>query len=200
MNKFDTKETTVKALTADKKPDCVIALTAEFEKGVSQGLTFRQAYYIASGQHFLNDHDGYNNLPELRDEYQTIEDIQDDLNKDIANPEYTDQATYLLRWFNFLSSSGLPVSLAFSIAAQASMEEYEDDNDFDEAEAIRRINTIPSEETKDDLLRRFYALRNEGNSVYASVRIAREEAEEEARMQSLFSLFSSFGGGEGLIN
>ena len=202
MNKFDVREATVAALGKNKRPDCVEALNREFNNAVDTlGLSLREAFYYAEVTNFLKDHDGHNHLPELRDGLDTDEAIHADLQGDIDNNEYQDQPAYLLRWFDLVRTWDVPVTLAFTVALGASLEEWEDDNDIDEAEAIGKFNEIPGEDTRDSLLRKFYILRNEGNSVLKSVRTARDEVEEELRTKALFAALSTgFLGGGGLPN
>ena len=193
MNKFDVREATVAALSKEKKPDCVEALAHEFGYAVDTlGLSFREAYYYAEVTHFLKDHDGYNNLPELTGE-ETDEAVRSIIQADIDDGKSAKEAGYLMRWYNLVRTWDTPVALAFSTAINAGMEEWEDDNDLDEATAIAAINQIPSEEIVDTMLLYFYTLRNEGNSVRASVRIAEKKTEEVYALKQVERLFSLLG-------
>lgn len=202
MNKFDTKEATVTHLTRNKKPSCVDALTSLFERALSDGFVLRDAYWYAEVKHFLNDHDGIANSIGTLDIEETDEVakqvIVDELMAANDDGLAEDRIDGLIKWYDFFRKHGAPVALAFQMGAEAGQEEWEDTHDADEAEAISRINEIPSEATKDFLLRRFYALRNEGNSVKKSLRKARDDAEEELiekrQIAAFLSLFSALGG------
>jgi hypothetical protein len=195
MNKFATETTTREYLTKNKKPSCVDALTSLFNHALGQGLELRQAYWYAEVKHYLDDHDGAAKaegslIIEETDEVvkQTIVDELMALNSDgLAE----DRIDLVIGWYDFFRTHGAPVALAFLMGTQAGQEEWEEGHDLDEAEAISKINEIPSDDLKDFLLRRFYTLRNEGNSVYESLRTAREEAEENLRREALFAALSS---------
>jgi sulfur relay (sulfurtransferase) DsrC/TusE family protein len=190
MNKFDTREATVTYLTENKYMGCATALTAEFDAGLEKGLTFREAYYYAETRHFLADHDGHDHLPELAGHLDSDEAVRADIQEDIDEGTHANEATSFLNWYNRVRSWDVPLELAYTTALEASMIEWEDNNDVDEAEVIASINEIPSEEVVDFLLREFYAKRNKGNSVRTSLREARDAYEERAQMQALFALFS----------
>lgn len=185
MNKYDKKETTIAALTKEKKPDCVAALIIEFDNAVERGLSFREAYHYAEITHFLKDHDGQNYLPKLRPELDSDEAVIQSIENDINEETYKREAHYLLRWYNLIRSWNVPFEWAFTIALQASMEEWEDDNDLDEVDAIISIDEIEDESIRDSLLIKFYVARNEGNGVRASLRIAYDEINQEAKRKAL---------------
>jgi hypothetical protein len=199
MNKFDTETTTRAYLVKNKRPSCVDALSMLFDAALAAGSSLREAYWYAEVTHYLNDHDGAANsigslTIEETDEVvkQAIVDALMESNDDgLAE----DRIDLVMRWYDFFRTSGAPVALAFSMGTQAGQEEWEEGHDLDEAEAISKINEIPSEDVKDFILRRFYTLRNEGNSVRESLRTARNEAEERLQMEALFAMFSGRGGG-----
>ena len=195
MNKkFATESNTREYLTKNKKPSCVIALTSLFDQALREGATLPEAYWYAEVTHYLNDHDGAEKATgsltiEETDEVvkQTIVDELMALNSDgLAE----DRIDIVIRWYDFFRSHGAPVALAFSMGTNAGQDEWEADHDLDEAEAIGKINEIPSEDVKDFILRRFYTLRNEGETVRESLRTARDEAEERLRMEALFAALS----------
>jgi hypothetical protein len=198
MNKFDTREATVTYLTENKRPDCIAALVSEFDTALGKGLSFREAYYYAEATHFLKDHDGHNNLPELREGLETDEGVRANIQADIDEGTHATEATSFLRWYDLVRTWEIPVTLAYTTALEASMIEWEDTNDLEEAEVIGQINDIPSEEIVDFLLREFYSLRNKGNSVRTSLREAKDRYEERAQLQALFALFGAFDGNEPL--
>jgi hypothetical protein len=195
MNKFATETTTREYLTKNKKPSCVDALSMLFDAALAAGSSLREAYWYAEVTHFMNDHDGAAKsegslIIEETDEVvkQTIVDELMALNSDgLAE----DRVDLVIRWYDFFRASGAPVALAFSMGTQAGQEEWEEGHDLDEAEAISKINEIPSDDLKDFLLRRFYTLRNEGETVRESLRTAREEAEDHIRREALFAALSS---------
>lgn len=200
--KYDTRETAVASLTKNKKPDCVTALTAEFDAAVARGLSFREATYFAETTHFLRDHDGHNNLPQLKPG-ETEETIISGIEADFVtnDGEFKTQAESLLRWFKLIRTWDVPTELALTTALAASIEEYDDTNDLDEVEAIQTIEKIGDEQLKNQVFIAFYQERNAGNSVRASLRTAKEAAEEALQLQMLLSLFSGgLSGSEGFIN
>jgi hypothetical protein len=199
MNKFDTETTTRQYLVRNKKPSCVDALTSLFNHALGQGLGLREAYWYAEVSHFLTDHDGAEKsigslTIEETDEVvkQTIVDELMALNDDgLAE----DRIDLVIGWYDFFRTHGAPVALAFSMGTTAGQEQWEESHDLDEAEAISKINEIPSDDLKDFILRRFYTLRNQGETVRESLRTARDEAEERLQMEALFAMFSGRGGG-----
>ena len=200
--KYDTRETTVAALTKNKKPDCVTALTYEFDAAVARGLSFREATYFAETIHFLKDHDGHNNLPQLKQE-ETDESIIAGIEADFTaeDGKYKAQAEHLLRWFKLIRTWDVPVALALTTALAASQEEWEESNDLDEAEAIQQIEKIGDDQLKNQIFVDFYKERNAGNTVRSSLRTAKETAEQALELQLLLSLFSGgLSGNEGFLN
>jgi hypothetical protein len=199
-NKYDTIESAAAALVEGKKPDCVIALNTLFYDAVeNKGLSFREATVYAKTTHYLNDHDGYNHLPSLRIA-ETDEAVIENIENDIANGEFKVEAEYFLRWYKLIRTWGIPVAAAFAAALPASVEEFEDHYDLDEAEIIAKINELSSEEMKDSILRRFYTLRNAGESVRASIREAKAEAQEQLQVQLLQAIANLGSKDNGLLN
>lgn len=194
MNKFDTETTTRKFLTTNKKPDCVIALTELFDSARKEGLGLREAYWYAETVHFLRDHDGHNNGPEVTFEEtdeaarQIIIDTMMAKNDD---GRAEDRIDIIIGWYERLRSWGAGVAFAFATATRAGQEEWESANDMPESEAVAAINQIGStpetQEIKGLLLKYFYNERRAGNSVTASLRAARDEAEEWLVLAHLFA-------------
>jgi hypothetical protein len=195
MNKFETETTTREFLTRNKKPTCVDALSLLFDAALAAGSSLREAYWYAEVTHFLNDHDGAaqaeGSLTIEETDEVAKQAIVDGLMERNDDGLAEDRIDGVIKWYDFFRASGAPVALAFTMGASAGKEEWEAANDLDEAEAISKINEIPSEDVKDQLLRRFYTLRNEGNSVRESLRTAREEAENSLRMEALVAALSS---------
>lgn len=201
MNKFDTRDTAVAAMTKGKKPDCVTALTTGFDAAVAKGLNFRQATYYAEALHFLNDHDGYNNLPQLKQD-ETDESIIAGIEADftVNDGEFKAQAELLLVWFRLIRTWEVPIALALTTALAASLEEWEDSNDLDEAEAIKIIEQIGDEDLKNQIFVAFYQERNAGNNVRVSLRTAKEAAEQALQLQALLALFGGGSDNGGYVN
>lgn len=205
MNKFDQAATTIAALTKNKKPECVSALTSLFDTAVVDGHSFREAFWKADLLHFLEDHDGYNHLPQLTiptdapTVRQAIIDAIMATNETNDDGKTEDRLDYIIRWFDLLISWGAPAELALTIAPRAGQEEWEDvpANDMDETLALTKIHEIPSEKARDFFLSAFQDLRGEGNSVWASLRDAHDATEDFMRLEKLRAIF---GGGLDLEN
>jgi hypothetical protein len=196
MSKFDTEETAITSLIENKKPDCVEALEKGFWQNRQAGLDIREAYYKAQYDHFLNDHDGVQFSPKLTIP-ETDESIRQALieggmeNNEDGKAE--DRIDVLIRWYDFFRALGGTLALAFRAAVEAGQVEWDDFNSLDEAEAISKLNDIPSEKLKDVALKAFYIERNKGNNVNASLRKAVEKAREALGIASLMEMLS--GGG-----
>jgi hypothetical protein len=202
MNKFDTETTTREYLTRRKKPDCVEILTELFDSARKEGLGLRQSYWYAETVHFLRDHNGHENGPEL-----TIEETDENARQAIIDSlmatnddgRAEERIDLSMGWYELFRSWGAGVALAFVNAAQASEDEWETANDLDEAEAIGKLTALDlDEDVADVLFKSFYAARNEGETVYASVRGAKEEAQEYVQRRVLFEILS--GGRGGYVN
>lgn len=199
MNYFDNETTTLEHLTKNKKPDCVTALKAGYDLARSEGLGFREAYYKAELTHFVNDHDGANNPPELTIP-TTDEAVRHAIVTDVKDTEDGKAVgALLLKWYDLFRSWDIGVALSFTSAISAGREEWEDTHDLDEAEGISALNEIPDENLKDVALTAFYSSRNKGASVYASLRTAKEEL-ERAQLLSLLGSLGAGLGGRGLLN
>lgn len=201
MSKYDTEATTIAALTENKKPDCVEALTFEFQDARARlGLSLRESYYYAEAIHFLKDHDGINSQPEVREEYQSEDVIRASLQNDIDTDNHRGEAELWLRWYNTLLSWDVPFDLAFTMAAEAAEEEWNETHDLDEAVAIAQLQDVRTggdkdlEELKETTIKHFYSLRNQGVSVRESLEQARAQAAHAAQLLLLFQLFGDSGG------
>jgi len=202
MNKFDNLSTTLEALTKNKKPDCITALTREFNFFRGEGYDLRQSYHLAELSHFMKDHEGHNYLPKLtiQNDDETVraaalEAIMD--RNDDGKAE--DRADVYFKWYDLFRKLEFPVSLSFKAAHEAARDEWDDTNDMDEAKAVQDINQITlglDDELKDATFKTFYSLRNEGNNVRSSIRQALEQLQQAMLYQSLLSGISGrLGGG-----
>lgn len=211
-SKFETVATTLNALTFNKKPSCVEALTSGFNVALDKGLSNREAYYYAEITHFLNDHDGANNgptldIPETDDAVRQY--IVEVLMEKDNDGKAEDRIDVVIKWYDLALTWGAPIALAFTTAAQAGQEEWEDANDLDEAEALTQLDTLPVDDEESELLKnktitRFYALRNAGENVRNSLRTAINEARQEIEMKVFLEMLSAgLGGGQrggGFVN
>lgn len=207
-SKFETVATTLNALTHNKRPDCVEALTREFNFALGEGFGQREAYYYAEVTHFLNDHDGANNSPSLEIE-ETDEAVRPYIVETLLSKnddgKAEDRIDVVIKWYDLVRSWGVPVALALSTAATAGQDEWEEANDLDEAEAIRQLEGIPADdeetaEFKSATITRFYALRNSGESVRDALRTAITEAREAIERRAFLELLSAGLGGRGYVN
>lgn len=195
MNKFDTETTALAALTKNKKPDCVTALTALFRTYRAKGTGIREAHYQAEIVHFLDDHDGNLHSPRPKFEendqaaHQTIINLLMGSNSDGLAEERIDRVLY---WYELVRTWGANVGLAFTTSVQISREEWDETHDMDEAEAIKTLEGLPAEDDdetfiKEATFKTFYSLRNEGNSVRYSLRAALDEAQKALEFAVLMS-------------
>jgi hypothetical protein len=199
-SKYSTEATALTALIKNKKPDCVDALERGFWQARGEGLGIRESSEKAELLHFIHDHDGLNHGGELDDDVTTDEQVYAHLEKiaaeavelgDNADEVSTMNDTFRY-WYDLYRSWGGDVFLSYTGASTTSKAIYEEAHDLDEAEAITKINEVPSERLKDLILREFYSQRNGGETVIESLRRAQGKAEE-----TLFTemLFSALGGG-----
>lgn len=200
-SKFETVATTLDALTDEKKPSCVEALTREFYAGLEKGLSNREAYYYAEVTHFLRDHDGVNNGPSLDDLGLDVQETDEAIKQyvvDTLMPANDDgkaeeRVDVVIKWYDLIRSWGAPVALAFNIGSEVAQDEWEEANDLDEAFAIEQLNLLPTEgdkqaqAIKSDAITRFHVLRNEGNGVRASLRIVLQEAQDALEWANFLS-------------
>lgn len=202
MNKFDTTETTVAALTENKKSNCVVALTIGFYAAQAEGLSNREAYWKAEFTHFIQDHDGLSHSPDdfdLKDDEQVQQSVIDTLMETgDEDGKAEDRIDTVMKWYNFFRALGGDVYLSYRMSVTAGQEEWEDNNDLDEATAISTLETIPAESELDEELKSatikiFYSERNKGNSVRGSLREALTQVKEAIELQMLFSSIDGSG-------
>jgi hypothetical protein len=196
MNKFDTETTTLNALTRRKRPDCVSALTELFHSARKEGLGLREAYWYAETTHFLRDHEGHLHGPELDFEQTDEAARQVIINELMARNSdglAEDRVDLAITWYERFRSWGAGVALAFSNAAKAGQEEWESTHDLPESDAVKKIHEAASGndpatvEIRELLLKIFYGARRAGETVYASLDIARQEAEELLMLRALLA-------------
>lgn len=200
-HKFDKENTAIAALIKDKNTDCVDALEKGFWQARSTGLGIREAYNKSQFVHYINDHDGLNHEDTLDHNITNDEQVysyQDKISKEAVNKGDKADEVDLLKtsffyWYNLHRSWGGDVYLSYVGAAKIVTELYEEIHDLDEAEAIAHINEIPHGTIKNLMRSKFNDLRNEGETVRKSLRLANESAKIQLFKEILFSSFGRRG-------
>lgn len=196
MNKFDHRDTALHNLIDNKNLTCAAALEDEFDSALLEGEDIRGAYTKAIVFHLLKDHDAadkYENtltIPETDE--AVVAEITRAINEVNDDGLAQDRINLVVGWYERIRSWGVPVAVAYSIAAAAGQEEWEDEHDMDEAEAIKHLDGIPSNASdsalKELTIKTFYAERNKGNNVLSSLRKAVDRGQQALQDQLFYNL------------